>query len=227
VNLAHDGHFKLATADPPIPQLADETGYVLRFKPPTDEGKFVASDPGLSSPGFLLVQSTFNQQDVPGTTASGTPTASPTGATPSRTIATSVAESDEPIQDISPGAAAGLTIGLIFFVGFLVAMEVAYLIWWRKRRCGAEEDGGTTGSSRRGMVKRFGKSDRGLFVQVDKAEMAIDDSLWMSPELPGDSTWGQRLVHELKGSRFERGSTLGRTLTVNSEVVELEAGRDR
>jgi hypothetical protein len=228
VNLAHDGHFKLATADPPIPQLADETGYVLRFKPPTDEGEFVASDPDLSSPGFLLVQSTFNQQDVPGTTASGTPTASPTGfrAAPSRSIATSVPESDEPIQDISPGAAAGLTIGLIFFVGFLVAMEVAYLMWWRKRQCVGEEDGGTTGSSRRGMLKRFGKSDRGLFVEVDKAEMMIDDSLWMSPELPGDSTWGQRLVHELQGSRFKKGGTLSRTVTVNSEVVELEAGRD-
>ena len=106
-------------------------------------------------------------------------------------------------------------------------MEVAYLMWWRKRQPGAGDDGGTAGSSRRRMLKRFGKSDRGVFVQVDKTEISIDDSLWMSPELPGDSTWGQRLVHELQGSRFKGGSTLGRTLTVNSEVVELEAGRDR
>jgi hypothetical protein len=70
-------------------------------------------------------------------------------------------------------------------------------------------------------LKRFGKGgERGLLVEVDKSEMVINDAPWMmSPELPGDSTWGQRLVHELQGSR------LGRTLTINSSLVELDAGR--
>jgi hypothetical protein len=72
----------------------------------------------------------------------------------------------------------------------------------------------------RKKLKRLGKGERGVFVEVDKAEMVISDTAWMmSPELPGDSTWGQRLVHELQGSR------LGRTLTINSSLVELDAGR--
>lgn len=133
-------------------------------------------------------------------------------------------ESAQPFADISPAAAAGLTIGLILMVALLVAGEVWYLMWRRKRRRGSGEDGTTPASSRRKM-KRFGKGDRGVFVQVDKAEMVIDDSIWMSPELPGDSTWGQGLVHELQGSRLGRGNPFGRPLTINSSVVELDVGR--
>jgi hypothetical protein len=225
VNLAHDGNLKLVTSDPPTAQLANETRYVLRFKPPTGQGDFVASDPDLSSPGFLLIQPTFRAKDSPSTTSSTTPIATPTRirSTPSRGAATSVPDAEETISDMSPAAAAGLTIGLILMVALLVAAEVAYLMWRRKRRREEADDG--TSSSIRRRLKRLGKGDRGLFVQVDKAEKIIDDSIWMSPELPGDSTWGQRLVHELQGSRLGRGNPLGRPLTINSSVVELDVGR--
>lgn len=224
MNLAHDGNLKLVTSDPPTAQLANETRYVLRFKPPTGRGEFVESDPDLSSPGFLLVEPAFHQQDVPSTTAPAVPTIS--RVTPARETGTTVAdsESNQPFSNISPAAAAGLTIGLILMVALLVAGEVWYLMWRRKRRHGGGEDGATPASSRRKM-KRFGKGDRGVFVQVEKTEMVIDDSIWLSPELPGDSTWGQRLVHELQGSRLGRGNPLGRPLTINSSVVELDVGR--
>lgn len=124
---------------------------------------------------------------------------------------------------MSPGAAAGLTIGLILVVALLVVMEVGYLMWLNKRRRGLGDD--RTPIARRKRMRQLGKSDRGLFAEVDKTEMAIGDTVWMSPELPGDSTWGQRLVHELQGSRFGRGNPPGRPLTINSSVVELEAGR--
>ncbi|KAH6845788.1 hypothetical protein B0I37DRAFT_192253 [Chaetomium sp. MPI-CAGE-AT-0009] len=221
VNLAQDGNLKLVTSDPPTAQLANETRYVLRFKPPTGRGEFVASDPDLSSPAFLLVEPAFHQQDVPSATAPATTTRS--RVTPARETATTALESDGPVSDMSPAAATGLTIGLILMVVFLVAAEVGYLMWRRKRRRGEGQDG-TPASSRRKM-KWFGKGDGGVFVQVDKAEMVIDDSIWMSPELPGDSTWGQRLVHELQGSRLGRGNPLGRPMTINSSVVELDVGR--
>lgn len=102
-------------------------------------------------------------------------------------------------------------------------MEVVYLMWRRKKRREAEDDGMEPLGRRR--LKRVGTGSRGLFVMVDKSEMTLDDALWMSPELPGDSTWGQRLVHELQGSRLGRGNGTGRALTINSSVVELEAGR--
>ncbi|KAK3299627.1 uncharacterized protein B0H64DRAFT_102828 [Chaetomium fimeti] len=223
VNLAHDGNLKLVTSDPPTAQLANETRYVLRFKPPTGQGEFVASDTDLSSPGFLLVEPAFHQQDAPSTTAPAPPTKS--RVTPARETATTALGSEESVSEMSPAAAAGLTIGLILIVAFLVAVEVGYLMWRRKRRRGAGQDGTPGSSGRRKMMKRFGKGDRGVFVQVDKAEMVIDDSIWMSPELPGDSTWGQRLVHELQGSRLGRGNPLGRPMTINSSVVELDVGR--
>ncbi|KAK4149949.1 hypothetical protein C8A00DRAFT_37458 [Chaetomidium leptoderma] len=235
MNLAHDGNLKLVTSDPPTTQLANETQYVLRFKPPTSLGEFVASDPDLSSPGFLLVEPKVHQEEVvsssttaASTTATATAaTSSPTWfrATPSRGVATSVSDPDESIQDMTPGAAAGLTIGLILFVALLVAMEVWYLMWWRKRRRDATGEDGMQPASDRRRMRRLGKGEGGLFVQVDKVEMTIDDALWMSPELPGDSTWGERLVHELQGSRLKRGHPPGRTLTINSSVIELEAGR--
>lgn len=230
VNLTHDGNLKLMTSDPPSAQLASKTRYVLRFKPPTSQGEYAASDPDLSSPGFVLkMPESFSQQDVPGTGASATATTSPTvfRATPSRGVATSVPEQDEAaVSDMTPGAAAGLTVGLILVVAFVVAMEVAYLMWRRKRRRERDsEDDGTQASSQR-RLRRLGKGERGLFVPVAKAEMVIDDGVWMmSPELPGDSTWGQRLVHELQGSRLGRGHKPGQALTINSSVIELEAGR--
>jgi hypothetical protein len=229
VNLTHDGNLKLMTSDPPSAQLANKTRYVLRFKPPTSQGEYAASDPDLSSPGFVLkMPESFHQQDVPSSGASATATASQTTfrATPSRGIATSVPEEYEAVSDMSPGAAAGLTVGLILVVAFVVAMEVAYLMWRRKRRRqGDSEEEGTQASSQR-RLRRLGKGGRGLFVPVAKAEMVIDDAVWMmSPELPGDSTWGQRLVHELQGSRLGRGRKPGQALTINSSVVELEAGR--
>ncbi|KAH6637274.1 hypothetical protein F5144DRAFT_210323 [Chaetomium tenue] len=225
INLAHDGNLKLVTSDPPTAQFANETKYVLRFKPPTGRGEFVASDPDLSSPGFLLVEPAFHQQDVPSTTSPAMPTIS--RVTPARETATTMADSgsEEPFSNISPAAAAGLTIGLILMVALLVAGEVWYLMWRRKRRRGGGDDG-TTPASSRWRMKRFGKGDRGVFVRVGKAEMVIDDSIWMSPELPGDSTWGERLVHELQGSRLGRGNPLSRPLTINSSVVELDVGRE-
>lgn len=247
MNLANDGNLKVMTSNPPSAQLAKKTRYAFRFKPPTDQGGFVASDPDLSSPGFLLVTPSFSQKDVPSAIESGpasTTTSSSTASTtasstafstappsstglraiPSREVATSVADSGEgSAPAMSHGAAAGLTIGLILVVALLAAMEVVYLMWRRKKRREAEDDGMEPLGRRR--LKRVGTGSRGLFVMVDKAEMTLDDGLWMSPELPGDSTWGKRLVHELQGSRLGRGNGAGRALTINSSVVELEAGR--
>lgn len=232
VNLGHDGSLKLVTSNPPAAEMANQTRYVLRFKPPTGQGGFVASDPDLSSPGFLLVR--------PTAVAPGTATATPVNynATPSRQIPTSVPGSISSTPNMTPAAAAGLTIGLVFVVALLVAMEVAYLMWRRKRRRLRQREGtdgagatASTPSRRRGRLWRRGKGDdpdRGLFVQVDKAEMVVvNDALWLSPELPGDSDWGQRLVYELQGSRLGRGNPFGRTLTINSSVVELEVNRRR
>jgi hypothetical protein len=231
------------TSETPTAQLANETRYVLRFKPPTGQGEFIASDPDLASPGFLLLEPNGGDpDDHNAVNSSGSPT---TGSSPTTSraasspgIGTSTAEpgSDGHLPNISPGAAAGLTIGLIVVVALLVAMEVGYLMWRRKqRREQGQSDGSSTSSLRRSFGRKGrkvkwpgkGDKDRGLFVEVEKSEMVITESAWMSPELPGDTTWGQRLVHELQGSRLARGGGLGRTLTVNSSVVELEAGRDR
>ncbi|KAK4101307.1 hypothetical protein N658DRAFT_566989 [Parathielavia hyrcaniae] len=226
VNLSHDGNLKLVTSDPPADEFASETKYVLRFKPPTGQGHFAASDPDLTSPGFLFVEPAVNPNAASGNvTGAEAPsptrpsrevaTTSATTSTPTSAANTSSAGADETVPEWSPGAAAGLTIGLILAVALLVAMEVAYFIWRRKRRRGAGEDRRNTpllssSSVTRGRkLKRFGEGDRGLFMEVDM----------VSPELPGESTWGQRLVHELQGSG------LGRTLTINSSLVELEAGR--
>jgi hypothetical protein len=210
------------TANPPSAQFANKTQYVFRFKPPTTGGKFVASDPGLSSPAFLLLTPALRQDAAASATTSDTATPSPTNsrAIPSLGAATSVAGSEQTTPEMSQAAAAGLTIGLILVVALLVAMEVAYVRWRRKKRREAEADDGMPTLGRR-RLKRVGTGDRGLFVMVDKAELVLDD--WMSPELPGDSTWGQRLVHELQGTRLGRGYGTGRTMTINSSVVELEA----
>ncbi|KAK3900206.1 hypothetical protein C8A05DRAFT_36170 [Staphylotrichum tortipilum] len=248
VNLTHDGSIKLMTSDPPSSPLANTTQYALRFKPPTGpDGAFIPSSPDITSPGFLLQRSIpLHQQDTTtSSSSSSVSSASPSGSgfrtTPSRDVVSTPAVSEgssegRPDSDMSPAAAAGLTIGLILVVAALVAMEVAYLVVWRRKR--RREGQGGRGQTPRGVrwplsssrrrMRRVGSGERGMFVPVDgenlKTEMVIDDTLWMmSPELPGDSTWGERLVHELQGSRLGRGG-VGRALTVNSEVVELEAG---
>ncbi|KAL2177326.1 uncharacterized protein P884DRAFT_243301 [Thermothelomyces heterothallicus CBS 202.75] len=239
MNLAQDGSLKLVTSDPPAAEFARETKYVFRFKPPTSQGEFVASDPDLSSPGFLLVEPSSRQNNfVPSTTSttqspSATPAPIPTQfpAMPSLDVATPPAGSEDTKPNMSPIAAAGLTIGLILAVVLLVVVEVGYLMWRRRRRRrrghGDESDEKTPAPARRWWWKRRSKDegDRGLFIQVGKAERIIDDKVWMSPELPGDSTWGQSVLHELQGSRLGRGNPPKRSLTINSSVVELEAGR--
>ncbi|KAL2192685.1 hypothetical protein P885DRAFT_47129 [Corynascus similis CBS 632.67] len=235
MNLAQDGNLKLVTSDPPATELARETRYVFRFKPPTGEGDFVASDPDLSSPGFLLIEPSLRQNNVALSTSllpTTTPSPTKSRATPTANVATPATNMENTRPSMSPGAAAALTIGLILAVALLVAVEVGYLMWRRRKRREAGVGGGTpspstSSSGRWRWLKRRGQGDRGMFVQVDdKAELVIDDSIWMSPELPGDSTWGQRLVHELQGSRLGRGNPPGRPLTINSSVVELDAGRD-
>ncbi|KAL1837986.1 hypothetical protein VTJ49DRAFT_3154 [Mycothermus thermophilus] len=137
VNLSLDGSLYLVTSDTPTRQLASQTRYVLRFKPPTGRGEFVASDPDLSSPGFLLVQPGTGNVDTEAggvevavhSTAPPATTATTAGATPSRSVATTVAETEadgmveEPGAGWSPAATAGLTIGLILAVALLVALE--------------------------------------------------------------------------------------------------------
>ncbi|KAK4235568.1 hypothetical protein C8A03DRAFT_36583 [Achaetomium macrosporum] len=229
VSLDHDGNLKLVTSDPPSAEMANETRYVLRFKPPTSQGGFVSSDPDLSSPGFLLlrssVNSSVNAQGVRSSSVFATTTAAPTrsSVTPSRNADPSAAVPEQAKPDMSSATAAALTIGLILVVAFLVAMEVAYLMWRRKRRRGGEKVGMPSSSQRKSRGR--GKSDSELLVHVYSAEMATNDALWLSPELPGDSDWGERLVHELQGSRLARGNPPGRSLTVNSSLVELEGGR--
>jgi hypothetical protein len=232
VNLAHDGNLKLITPDPPSAQLANKTRYVLRFKPPTG-GAYIASDPDLSSPGFNIIKATVNNLQVTSsTTASATATTSLTRirATPSGELPTSSAVPEESGVNISPSKAAGLTVGLILAVMLLVVLEVAYLTWRRKRRRGraVEEGGSGSGLQRR----RLGSKERGLFTPVAKIEMP-SESPWLSPELPGDTTWGRARIPELHGGgrwfggiRFTNDNgTPRRTGTLNSSVVELEAGR--
>ncbi|KAL2133625.1 hypothetical protein VTI74DRAFT_2027 [Chaetomium olivicolor] len=227
VDLDHDGSIAVITFDPPPADLSEETRYVFRFKPPTLRGDFVPSDPDMSSPGFLLVKSSPNKKDISSAAETAT-TTSPTAslrATSSRQVATSTTDPEESIPEMTPAAAAGLMIGLILVVALLVGAEVAYLLWRRKRRREqAGEAEGSEMSSTRKRRKRTGKGERGLLVEKDKTGMAVNEMLW-SPELPGDSHWGIRLVYELQGSRFSRGSPLGRTLTINSSLCELEAGR--
>jgi hypothetical protein len=125
---------------------------------------------------------------------------------------------------MSSSTAAALTIGLILAVALLVGLEVAYLMWRRRKRRRGGDKAGLSPSSRR-KLSEGEKSDSELLVHVYGAEMATNDPMWLSPELPGDSDWGRRLVHELHGSRLGTGNPPGRSLTVNSSLVELEAGR--
>ncbi|KAL2270670.1 hypothetical protein VTJ83DRAFT_41 [Remersonia thermophila] len=252
VNMSQDGNLHLVTSNPPTPELASHTRYVLRFKPPTGRGDFVASDPDMSSPGFLLVQPGAGDANADGrglgvvvqSTASTTLATATSWATPSRSVATTVAETEtngvaeKPGLSLSPAAAAGLTIGLILGVALLVAIELWYLSWRRRRQQlrgeeeEEEEEGQEEEEEESGGVEsqRIWKHQRrheardtfGTFLEVGKAErVLITEAAWMSPELPGDSTWGQRLVHELQGSGFGRSDS--RAVTVNSSLVELDA----
>lgn len=252
VYLGQDGNLKLVTQNPPSAQLANRSRYALRFKPPTSQGQFVASEPDLSSPGFFIVRAspTNRNNAALSTTATATATASAppplllTTPSAAASSASTLPGPNEPAPNMTPSAAAGLATGLILAVALLAALEVAYLMWRRKRRRRRRrrrEQGGegggtesTAASSTRGWM-RFGKRGRGgVFVPVDKAEMPSE---WMSPELPGDSDWGQAQVrfHELHGGGA-RGMGLGvrvvdghdpppRTITINTSLVELEAGR--
>lgn len=230
MNLAHDGNLKLVTPDPPSAEFGNKTRYVLRFKPLTG-GTYIASDPDLSSPGFNIVKATADSRQVtPSTTASATAATSPTQirATPAGETPTSTAAPQEQGRDISPLNAAGLTIGLILAVVLLVVLEVAYLTWRRKRRRGRGGEEAAGSLERR----RLGSKERGLFVPVHKIEMPSDWP-WLSPELPGDTTWGRARVPELHGGgRWFAGIRLvnddsapRRSGTLNSSLAELEAGR--
>lgn len=212
MNLAHDGNLRLVTPDPPSAQFANRTRYVLRFKPPTEQGEFVASDPELSSPGFFIVQASADREATPTRIRAPPPT----------DVATPGSDSEDSAANMSTGASAALTIGLILAVALLVAIEVAYFTWRRRRRRDRDgADGGLLDSAR----GKMSEADRGLFAP-EVAERP-GDSPWMSPELPGDSSWGQDRVHELQGGGRGDGSPPRRAATLNSSVVELEAGRER
>jgi hypothetical protein len=236
VNLSYDGGLHLETSVTPTNELARETRYVLRFKPPTPQGNFVASDPDLSSPGFLLVQrgaendpggQVAAQSAAPTTTLlSGVFTTTVFLTSPSRSISTTAAEADEgqskggedgTAAGLSPAATTGLIVGLILGLGLLLVMGVFYLSWRRKKRRGAQGNDGKAESAE----KCSGCRD--TFVEVGKAKaVMITEASWMSPELPGDMTWGQQRVHELPGSRIPRSGSPGRAMTINSSLVELD-----
>ncbi|KAL2258864.1 hypothetical protein VTK26DRAFT_7648 [Humicola hyalothermophila] len=230
VNLAHDGNLKLVTPDPPSAQFANRTRYVLRFKPPTGDGRFSPSDPDLSSPGFFIVNRSENTKDVSSTTTPATATASAA----SRELPSSSSAPDETVENMTPLTAAGLTIGLVIGVVCLVILEVMYFTWRRKRQrgqAGEEEKGPMLQPSR-----SFGDGDRGQFIPAGKVEMS-SRSPWMSPELPGTCHWGQAQIVELHGgarragaARIVNGSDPDiepprRAATLNSSLVELDSGR--
>ncbi|GAB1318271.1 hypothetical protein MFIFM68171_08481 [Madurella fahalii] len=234
VNLAHDGRLDLATSETSPSQLANRTRYVLRFKPPTTQGQFVASDPDLSSPAFFILAGLTDESVQPSTITSPMATASTTksAATLSaslREMATTSVPDPGPARTgtMSPGAAAALTMGLIMFVCFLVVLEVTFL--WRKARRRREGRGGGQRATQM-RFPRLGLGNRGQFVQVGKTELPTK-SPWMPPELPGDSEWG-RQAHELQGggpgmgvrSWDEQASWC--TIALNSSLVELEAASD-
>ncbi|KAL2125684.1 hypothetical protein VTJ04DRAFT_2049 [Mycothermus thermophilus] len=243
VNLSYDGGLHLETSVTPTNELARETRYVLRFKPPNPQGNFVASDPDLSSPGFLLVQR--GAENDPGgqvaaqsTASAAVETAAPTTTllsgvftttvfltSPSRSISTTAAEADGgqskggedgTAAGLSPAATTGLIVGLILGLGLLLVMGVFYLSWRRKRR-------GAQGNDGKAESAEECSGCRDTFVEVGKAKaVMITEASWMSPELPGDMTWGQQRVHELPGSRIPRSGSPGRAMTINSSLVELD-----
>ncbi|KAL2017420.1 hypothetical protein VTK56DRAFT_2222 [Thermocarpiscus australiensis] len=232
VNLAHDGNLNLVTPDPASPQLVNTTRYVLRFKPPTSQGQFIASDPDLTSPGFFIVTASVRQQGASSTVTSQAATASATksGPKPSRAVATTPASPEPSSQGSPSGAAAGITIGLILAVGLLVALEVAYFTWWRRR--GRNRGRGLGGGREKAAGRKHkppGTGDRGPFLPLDQVE-GVNSPFWMSPELPGDSDWGQARVHELPQGGLRTGTmrpgdglSLGRPRATDTSLVELEA----
>lgn len=221
VNLAHDGCVDLDTSETP-PQLANGTRYVLRFKPPTAQHQFVVSEPDLSSPAFFILTGLTDASAQPGTVTSPAPEASTTesvvrSSTYIREIATTsvLGSGARKAGTMSPGGAAALMIGLIMFVCFFVALGVTLL--WRKTR-------------RRHRERRWpGLGNHSQFAQVGEAELPTN-SPWMSPELPGDSEWGQR-VHELQGGgpgmeTRSRNEAPRPTIAMDDSLVELEAASD-
>ncbi|KAK3988816.1 hypothetical protein QBC44DRAFT_397370 [Cladorrhinum sp. PSN332] len=137
VNLAHDGALNLINPNPPSEFFANKTRYVLRFKPPTPQGQYVALDPEIVSPGFFIISAKSTETaSSPSSSSSSSPTPSHL-STLEDIINTSPASSqgtDSTHRSMSSGAAAGLTIGLVLLVSFLVFFVVGALHMRRRRQ---------------------------------------------------------------------------------------------
>ena len=239
VNLAHDGSLNLINPNPPSAFFADKSRYVLRFKPPTPQGQYVPLDPEIVSPAFFIVKP--EEKGKPTTTATADATSSSSSASSAPSLITAIEDivASSPSSSQSPnsrmshgtmssGAAAGLTIGLVFLV-FLVVFLAVGIFYMRRRRAQRQAQQTPTATEktaiirpqrrrkrlmtwsrrlRRDMKESRGQAKdekkRGWFVSLEAKSPTIDGlpAAWAnSPELPGDEGW---VIHELYGGETRR-----------------------
>ncbi|KAK3385546.1 hypothetical protein B0H63DRAFT_184127 [Podospora didyma] len=235
INLSTAGTLRFASSRTTKEQLAKTNKFMLRFKPPTEQGFFVASDPELASPGFLVV----SQQDPDSNTIPLPNESSPigvfgTGENPPTTSASS--------PGLSSGAAAGLAIGLILLVFMVVAAEFAFL-WWRRRRKDTTVDVNILQKINWGGMLRYDIKPRALFSNMrlpnlnlkrnGRGETGVTSFMSRSRhewhqiyELQGDGSGGGEGWRRSAGppAGFERrpSQVPRRKLTINSVAAELE-----
>ncbi|KAK4195131.1 hypothetical protein QBC40DRAFT_237144 [Triangularia verruculosa] len=168
INLGHDGSLNLKTPNIPPETLSTRTRYVLRFKPQTKQGDYVPLDPELSSPAFFIMDSSQSARTESSSSSATTfqtafPTTIPTPPPHTSTsVNTTINTPFAPLpsssgstsnhENMSSGQAAALAIGLILVVALLVAGEIAYLMWRRKRKRNLQQNRRLKNKSLYGLV---------------------------------------------------------------------------
>ncbi|KAK3317400.1 hypothetical protein B0T19DRAFT_405095 [Cercophora scortea] len=257
IDLGHAGNFTLTITSLPPRKMTTTTStstttkYTLCFKPHArQDSPSQGPGPSYSSPSFFIADasepSDLRRHVLPSSPMT-TPSSPPQSANPILSDTTSPASEPDPsYPTVSPGAAAGLAIGLILAVALLAAIEIAYLMWWRRRRqpgdrpqsqpqLPAAEVAGE-GERRRGIKVRW--KPWGVFGRLRWVDRE-DDVPPVTPvpllEVESGFAFPQVPVYELQGRGMEGGmkSKTGTrksrrksryTVKVNSVPVELEGG---
>ncbi|KAK3689169.1 hypothetical protein B0T22DRAFT_440664 [Podospora appendiculata] len=257
IDLGRDGNFTLTSAPLPPKKMtttvsSTTTKYSLCFKPHERQDVLLqAPSPSYCSPSFSIVDasepSDIRRHALPpaliAPRAASSPPQSANSILSDTTSPTS--EPDPSYPTISPGAAAGLAIGLILAVALLAALEVAYLMWWRRRRRPGDRpqsqpqlpaaEAGEGKRKRRirlrwrpwGVLSRLRWVDREDDVPpVTPVPLLEVESGFISPQLPVYELQGRGMEGEMKsktGTRKSRRKSRY-AVKVNSVPVELEGG---
>ncbi|KAK4166963.1 hypothetical protein QBC43DRAFT_312702 [Cladorrhinum sp. PSN259] len=216
VNLAHDGALNLINPNPPSEFFVNKTRYVLRFKPPTPEGKYVPLDPEIVSPGFFIV-SPSEKSGKSVTTGISSSSSSPTPpilATIQEIAATEAPSSSQSTNAqhgiMSTGAAAGLTIGLVLSVSLLVCFIVGALHMRRRGQAKQQSEPEITTIALPEKVCAMSRSKR----RRDRL------AKWPRRMLPLDRIRPKRIVSGKSSDGKERGLFV--SVESKSPVLEVE-----